>query len=161
MIRQELRQVKIFYLFIVILLALAVSGCSIKLVADYDASTFEEILKVSKKVDRFYGGLLEAQESDRQYSKYTDQWVDIETDIRSLITRNQARPLNEESTKISENILGLWVKYKDNHHGINGYSSGMSKLDRKRFTRLFNAASAAELAKKMDPDDSDVSKASK
>ncbi|HUK06064.1 MAG TPA: hypothetical protein VLV90_13400 [Burkholderiales bacterium] len=144
-----------------LLLALSLGGCAIKLVADYDSVTYEEIIKVGKKVDKFYGDLLEAPAGDRGYKKFSERYVDVETDIRSLVTRNQARALNEESTEISEITLKLWIKYKDQHQSRNAYPDGIAKLDRKRFTRLFASAASAEQAKKLDADDKDPAKDSK
>ena len=134
---------------------LGTNGCVVKFVADYDAVTFEEILRVGKKVDRFYGDLLETAEAERKYTKYSDKYVEIETDIRSLITRNKARAINRESTEIAEIILKLWSKYKESHQRKDAYMNGAAKLDRGRFVRLFNSAAAAEEAKKLDPDDRD------
>jgi hypothetical protein len=138
--------------------ALALCGCQIKLVADYDQPTYEEILRLSKKVDQFYGALLERPEGERAYSQYSAQYVDIESDLRSLVTRNQSRPLNKESTKIAETILELWQKYKSAHKQNGGYKSALANLDRKRFTRLFNAAASAEIAKDTPPEVKDSSK---
>ena len=144
-----------------LLLAFALGGCAVKLVADYDSVSFEEILKVGKKVDKFYGDLLEAKSSDRAYQKFSDRYVEIETDIRSLVTRNTARALNEESTQISEITLSLWLKYKDGHKTKDTYSDGTAKLDRNRFVRLFAAAASAERAKNLDADDKNTAKESK
>jgi hypothetical protein len=144
-----------------LIIGLALAGCSIKLVSDYDSTTFEEIISVGKKVDRFYGDLLESPVNERQYQKYADKYVEIETDLRSLGTRNRARALNSESTQISDIILALWVKYKTNHANNNGYGSGIAKLDRDRFTRLFISAANAETAKKLDAGDKDPTQASK
>ena len=146
---------------VLFVVAFAVNGCAIKLVPDYDGVTFEEIIKVGKKVDRFYGDVLETKSIDRPYQKFSERYVDIETDIRSLVTRNRARALNEESTQISEIVLKLWVKYKDNHKLKDTYSDGNAKLDRNRFIRLFSSAASAEVAKKLDPDDKNAEKDSK
>jgi hypothetical protein len=146
---------------VLFVVAFAVNGCAIKLVPDYDGVTFEEIIKVGKKVDRFYGDVLETKSTDRPYQKFSERYVEIETDIRSLVTRNRARALNEESTQISEIILKLWVKYKDNHKLKDTYSDGNAKLDRNRFIRLFSSAASAEVAKKLDPDDKNAEKDSK
>jgi hypothetical protein len=145
----------------ILIIGLAIAGCSIKLVSDYDSTTFEEVISVGKKVDRFYGDLLESPVNERQYQKYADKYVEIETDLRSLGTRNRARALNSESTQISDIILALWVKYKTNHATNNGYGSGIAKLDRDRFTRLFISAANAETAKKLDASDKDPAQASK
>lgn len=138
----------------VAIIGLAAAGCpTVQFVADYDEATFNEILRVAKAVDRFYGDLLETPEAQRTYAQYSERYVEIETDIRSLWVRNQARPLNEESTRISEIILNLWIKYKAEHQQDKGYGTDEAKLDRNRFSRLFAAAANAELAKKLPADD--------
>lgn len=141
------------YIIVILIGALALGGCSIKLIADYDGTTYEETLSIGKKVDRFYGDLLETPSADRQYKKYADKYVEIETDLRSLYMRNKVRALNSESTEISEIILNLWVKYKANHAAKDGYGDGVAKLDRGRFTRLFMSAANAEYAKKISAQD--------
>src|ERR1041384_1190618 len=85
-----------------------VAGCSVKLIADYDSATLEQILSTGKKVDLFYGKLLETPEKERSYSKYSNQYVEIEVDVRDIVSRNKARELNKESTRISEIILKQW-----------------------------------------------------
>lgn len=150
-----------FARFLAALACLAFAACSIQLVADYDATTYEEILRVGKKVDLFYGHLLEAPEKDRKYSKYSEKYVEIESDLRALYMRSKSRPLNQESTEISRITLDLWVKYKQAHQNRDAYSSGIAKLDRGRFQRLFGSAADAEAAKKLDPGDRDSDKDSR
>jgi hypothetical protein len=139
--------------FTILLVGLVLAGCSIKLAPDYDSATFEEVLRVGKLVDRFYGDLLETPADSRPYAKYADRYVGIETELRSLYVRNNARALNQESTEISEIILTLWIKYKTNHASKNAYKDGVAKLDRARFTRLFISAADAETAKKLGTQD--------
>lgn len=141
------------HLYCVLIVLIAVSGCAIKLVADYDSTTFEEILNVGKKVDRFYGDLLEVPEK-RPYQTFADKYVEIETDLRSLYTRNQARALNQESTRISEIMLQHWVAHKKRHKTDNNYPTAIAELERERFTRLFIAAADAEKAKNLAKEDS-------
>lgn len=152
LIKQRSSNHLVQYLFI-LFAAASLSSCTIKWVADYDSAAFEEILKVGKKIDKFYGDLLETKSDDRAYSKFSAQYVDIETDIQSIVTRNKARALNNESTQISESILKLWVKYKEAHKANNTYSDGKAKLDRARFIRLFAAAAAAERVKDLKAND--------
>jgi len=140
-------------LLLILLTGLALSGCAAKFVADYDSATLEEILRLGKKVDKFYGEMLETPPAERGYAKYSQQYVDVEVDLRSLYVRNKARALNEESTRISEIILNFWIKYKDEHQQTDGYGDGKAQLDRERFTRLFIAAADAETAKKLDAAD--------
>lgn len=144
-----------FWLFTT-LSALALAGCNVKLVDDYDAKTYEEIIRIAKEVDLFYGKLLEQDEAQRSYRTYADQYLQLEAELRSLYIRNKSRPLNNESTQISDSILTLWIKYKTHHKEKDGYSSGNAKLDRKRFTRMFTAAASAESAKNGSADQSDT-----
>jgi hypothetical protein len=148
-------------LVLLTLLLVTASACSVKFVADYDAATFDEILKTGKLVDRFYGDMLEAPEAQRKYATYSARYVEVETDIRSLLTRNKTRPLNTESIKINETILNLWMKYKDNHQKNDTYRTSIARLDRGRFLRLFAAAADAEAAKRLDSDDKNSNKDSK
>ena len=148
-------------LAVLLAFTIALASCAIKLVPDYDSATFEEIIKVAKKVDRFYGDLLETDESARPYQKYSDRYVDIETELRWLQMRNSVRALNQESTQISASILALWIKYKSAHKASNRYSDGVAKLDRNRFNRLFVSAADAEAAKKLPADDRDAGQDSK
>lgn len=152
---------RLLALLVPLVVALATTACSIKLVADYDATAFEEILAVGKKVDKFYGTLLETRANERPYAKFANDYVSMETDIRSMLVRNQARALNSESTQISEIILKLMTKYKDRHRARDTYTDGNAKLDRNRFTRLFASAASAEEAKKLDADEKDAEKESK
>lgn len=134
---------------------LLVQGCSIKLVADYDAELSREIINVSKQVDQFYGDLIETSTVNRSYDKFKDRYIKIEVNIRSLIVQNKARTLNEESISIAEITLEKWLKYKDAHQKNDSYKDTLAKNHRKRFTRLFTAMLVAEEAKKLDTEDSE------
>jgi uncharacterized protein involved in high-affinity Fe2+ transport len=148
-------------LVLALFLSLVASGCAIKLVADYDSAAFEEILATGKKVDKFYGTLIETKPEGRRYAAFSEQYVALEADIRGMVTRNQARALNSESTEISGLILKLFVKYKDLHKKNDNYSDGTAKLDRNRLARMFASAASAEEAKKLSADDKDPEKDSK
>jgi hypothetical protein len=158
---------------------LLLSGC-VNLVADYDAELANETITISKQVDRFYGQLAETNYSLRSYDAFRDRYIEIEVNLRSLVMRNKVRPLNENSIKIAENTLKLWIKYKDAHKqnwekyqealaaveqgeenapqfaATDIYKDGKIKLHRKRFTRMFTALTVAEEAKKMGSDQGDV-----
>lgn len=135
---------------LLILIGFVLSGCSVKLVADHDSKTYEEILRVGKSIDKFYGTLLEVPAASREYQKYSEKYVQLESELRSLYIRNKSRPLNEESTKISESILKLWVKFKGKHKAKNSYKDGNAKLDRNKFVNVFISAASAELAKNIE-----------
>lgn len=125
-----------------------ITGCSIQLIAPYDADTQRSTFDCAKLVDHFYGKLMETDEQSRQYVKFADQYVAIESELNALVLRNKVRKLNTDSTDIAEQILKFWQKYKTRHKKDDTYSTGNAELDRDRFARLFAYAVRAEDAKK-------------
>lgn len=134
-------------LIILGLLTLLLSGCTIRLVADYDAETEKAIFETAKKVDLFYVQLLDTPEDQRQYAAFADSYMTIEADLDSLLLRNKVRPKNEDSIEIVSTTLDLWVKYKNRHQQTNTYTTGNAELDRDKFDRLFSYMARAEKAK--------------
>lgn len=138
--------------------AALLGGCSyLQLIADYDTKTYEETIRIGKEVDLFYGKLIELPPGQRAYAPHSARYVEIEVEIRSLVRRNAARRLNEESQKITRSILGFWERYQAKHKKDDTYPD--ARFDRDRFSRLFNAAAAAEEAKKLSGADRDPDKA--
>ncbi len=131
---------------LVVFVLLFLQGCSI--IAPYDEKTEEAIFNASKLVDQFYGTLQETDADQRKYQKFSERYVLIESELNSLVLRNAVRAMNEDSTDIAERILKLWKKYKERHKKKDSYSTGMARLDRKRFMRMFSYAVRAEGAKK-------------
>jgi hypothetical protein len=138
---------KVKLLFFILLISY--SGCSVKLVSDYDQTTADELIRIAKEVDVFYGTMAELPDTAREYSRFSKDYVEIESDIRSLVIRNKMRPLNEESIKISETILDEFMKYRTKHKEENIYKDTLIKLHRNRLLRLFTAMSVAEQAKQI------------
>jgi len=139
-------------LILIIVLALLLEGCRVTLVPDYDDSIAQEILKTAKRVDMFYLDMLETTDNengDRAYNKMVDSYVEIEVELASLLSKNKIRPLNENSIRICEITLELWVKYKEEHKEDNELSDGLIKLNRLTFNDLFYAMLVAEKAKEI------------
>jgi hypothetical protein len=128
------------------LLALASAGC-LQLIAPYDDQTVRDIFAAARAVDQFYGELLEAPAGKRQYALFSERYVQIESDLRALVLRNEVRPLNEESTEIAGNILTLWRRKKERHKLADTYLPGAAALDRDRFADMFKYAAMAEKGK--------------
>lgn len=130
-----------------LLLAGLMSGCTIHYVADYDASVKDETLQIAKKVDLFWGKLLDTPAAQRPYSQFQAQYTEIETDIRGLLMKNQVRPLNDISTKQVSNLLELWIEDRDMHKKDDNFSDFLAQRHRKQFVRVFTAIAKGEDAK--------------
>jgi hypothetical protein len=138
---------RLVYAGFILVCALCV-GCSVKLVADYDAGTAEAILQTAKSVDGFYLRLLDTPENERPYSKFSEHYTTLEVELDGLVVRNRIRALNEESTKIAETTLAKWVQYKKAHKESNAYKDVLAMIHRERFMRLFTAMAVAAEAQK-------------
>ena len=126
---------------------LITGGCKVHFIPDYSAALSQDIVNTAKKVDNFYLTMQEVPAAKRQYDSFSEKYVDIETDLNSLLNRNRVRPLNKELTRITEIALQLWGKYKTEHKTDNALSDGLITLNRKTFNDLFYTMQVAEEAK--------------
>lgn len=137
---------------LLLLSLLAFNSCRVTFVPEYDAGIAQQIENTSKAIDKFYLSMLEttsASDGGRAYSKFAEQYVDIEVELNSLLNKNKIRPLNENSIRICELTLQQWIKYKEEHKKDNSLSDGLIKLNRKTFSDLFYAMQVAEKGKEM------------
>lgn len=91
----------------------------------------EQIEMTSKAVDRFYLFMLETTEGkdrDRAYSNFLKDYMNIEVELNSLLSKNKIRPLNENSAKICEITLELWLKYKTEQKRDDTLNNNVIKL---------------------------------
>jgi hypothetical protein len=141
-----IQRFKTIFCFIV-LLGLMTAGCSLQLVAPFDAATQEQIFQNARQVDQFYTELQDTPEEKRSYATFAPKYREVEAALRSLVLRNKVRKLNEDSTEIAKKILAQWEKCKERHRKLDAYKEAVAGLDRDRFRRLFEYAAGAEGAK--------------
>ncbi len=126
------------------------NACRVSLIPKYDEAIATQVETVSKEVDRFYLMMQETtskENNGRNFEMFATKYVDIEVELNALLNKNKIRPLNENSTRICEITLELWVKYKNEHKTDNTLSDGLIKLNRLTFSDLFYAMLVAEKAK--------------
>lgn len=131
---------------------IALNSCKVTFIPSYDADISKQIENVTKEVDKFYLSMLEitsASNNGRVFSNFAEQYVNIEVELNSLLNKNKIRPLNENSTRICEITVELWIKYKEEHKRDNTLSDGLIKLNRKTFSDLFFAMQVAEKGKEI------------
>ena len=133
--------------FVFALIAFSVAGCAVNFVAEYNAAIQEEIIQTARKVDLFWGELMDTNIGDRQYDNFKDKYNEIETDIRVLLMKNEIRALNEESTKQAKIALDLWMEDRKLHKTNNTFSDFEAQRHRTQYTRIFTAMAKGEEAK--------------
>lgn len=122
-------------------------GCRVQLVSDYDPSTVEAIIQSFKEIDQFYTDILNTSSEKRTFTNYSNSYNTIESNLRVLVLRDSVQPLNTESTQMAQNILNLWLKYKNDHKENNGLKDALIILHRDRFFQMFSAMLVAEKSK--------------
>ncbi len=145
--KKNVNRIVITALIFVVSILFLQTGCRVQLIADYDASAAQDIIHTYKEVDHFYQTMEEVDSTNRTYDRFAGAYDSIESDLRVLVLKNAVRPLNQESTKIAENILSLWQKYRDAHKKNNSYKDALILLHRDRFFENFKAMLVAEQAK--------------
>ncbi|MDR1760946.1 MAG: hypothetical protein LBR55_00705 [Bacteroidales bacterium] len=102
------------FLRVTFLLILSLSACKVMLVPKYDEKIAEQIEAVSKSIDKLYLTMLETS-SERTYSKFAEQYVNIEVELESILLKNKYRKKNSDTIEACESALELFKKYKEAH----------------------------------------------
>jgi hypothetical protein len=142
------------------LLCLLVLACApVQLVADHSSESEKAITDVSASVFVLYDRMIDQKlktvpEAPLPYAPYAEDWGRIESQLRLIVMREGARPLNSESTRISESILRMWQKFRKAHRDTNDYKLKKLEIDQGHLARNLAAALAAEKAKTLaNPDE--------
>jgi hypothetical protein len=143
---------KIYLSFSLIVITVAfLASCRVTLVAPYDSRVSQKIEDIAQKVDKFYLTMLETthdENNEREYSKFVDDYIDVEVELNSLLNMNRIRPLNKESTKNCQIAVDTWVKYKEKHKENNTISNIDIELNRDFLRDLFTVIQIGEEVKK-------------
>ncbi|MBI2486322.1 MAG: hypothetical protein HYW01_05060 [Deltaproteobacteria bacterium] len=100
-----------FSYFVTLMLILAVTGCSVKFVADYDEVTDKSVTELQRKVERFLVDIQRKVGTDEAaYSKHTGFYDEVRVDLSAIRVRAAAREKNE----ITLEQLDLIQKNLDN-----------------------------------------------
>lgn len=130
--------------FISVFIFLTSSGCSTQIIATYDPQIYDEIVNIAYKVDLFLATIQITPKNERQFKKFEKQYIEIEADLNRLLFRNSIRPLNELSTKQTENAIALWKKEIEGHRKKDKVSNLILKRHRKQYQRVFVAMAKGE-----------------
>lgn len=147
MMNALIRRKKVAGLILTAVVLAVTAGCPMRFVADYDSAVVEEIFLISKKVDMFFGKILETSGENREYDNFKNTYIEIEADLRSLLRRNEVRAFNEPTIKQINIALELWQSDKAKHKEKNTVSDFIAKSHRKQFARVFVAMAQGEIAK--------------
>lgn len=97
-------------------LLLALSSCvSVQLVPDYSEAIENQIIETQKQNERLYINLLELPESKRTYETVSEEYLEIESDINSILFQYQAQEKSEDFVKMTKQLKDNFLQYKKEH----------------------------------------------
>lgn len=134
-------------LVLLLVTVLALPGCAVRFIADYDARTEEAIHEMAREIDGFYLRLQDLPEADRAYDPFAEDYQRIEAQARALVRRNRVRELNQDSTRIAELFLELWQDSRAAHRSSGTYGDFDLEEDWTELQNVLSYALQAEGAK--------------
>ena len=132
----------------ILALALAVSGCSIKLISSYDETTDKTVTALQKKTEAHLVAL-EAVEGlpDCKYDKHKQFYDEAKVDVSAIAVRAAAIPKNEITTEQTV-LLSSSLDSLEKLHKIACLTKDQIKPLRTQFNSSFTAILKLELAKR-------------
>jgi PBP1b-binding outer membrane lipoprotein LpoB len=133
---------------VVLALALAVSGCSIKLISSYDETTDKTVTALQKKTEAHLVAL-EAVEGlpECKYEKHKQFYDEAKVDVSAIAVRAAAIPKNDITTEQTV-LLSSSLDNLEKLHKIACLSKDQIKPLRTQFNSSFTAILKLELAKR-------------
>ena len=127
---------------------LALSGCTVKLIADYDPKTDEAITQLQRKFETFFVNLESQVGTEKaNYDNHLDFYKEIKVDVSAIKLRASAIPENEitlnQVALLEENIGLLEEFHKDGITDVAGI-----EVPRDDFNTALSNILKLELAKR-------------
>jgi len=115
----------------------------------YDAAIEEQIVNTAKLNDRLYLQMKEETGSNRTYNKYSGKYLDIESEINSILLKNQARKQSHDLIVIINNLKTLFTQFKEKHKQDNTVGDADIKLNQLQIAAAWKALLVAERGLKL------------
>ncbi|MBN3492613.1 hypothetical protein [Vibrio neptunius] len=123
------------------------SGCTLRLVAPYDPQTVQQAQSIERDIDYLYLSLQALPESERRYREFSEQYLNIDVNVRGLERRQQRREQNQETIKQAQTLVQFWQQDMRAHKKKQTLSDFLIKRRIDQYERLIDALIRGELAK--------------
>jgi uncharacterized Fe-S radical SAM superfamily protein PflX len=97
-------------------LLISLSSCiSVKLVPDYSEAIENQIIETQKQNEKLYIELLEMPEDKRTYFSISKEYLEVESNINSILFQYQTREKKDDFVKMGRNLKDNFMQYKKEH----------------------------------------------
>jgi hypothetical protein len=95
---------------------ISLSSCvSVKLVPDYSEAIESQIIETQKQNEKIYIELLEQSEDKRTYASVSKEYLEVESNINSILFQYQTREKKEDFVKMGKILKDNFMQYKKEH----------------------------------------------
>jgi hypothetical protein len=97
-------------------LLISLSSCiSVKLVPDYSEAIESQIIETQKQNEKLYIELLDLPEEKRTYVSVSKEYLEVESNINSILFQYQTREKKDDFVKMGKNLKDNFMQYKKEH----------------------------------------------
>ena len=133
---------------LVVVFILMLGSCRVTLVPEYSAQLEEQIAKTAKATDKLYIDMADVAEQGRTYEKYRERYNEIESEINSIMLKNEARPKNTDFLVINRNLKAAFEEAKNYHKENSTLKNGEIKAYQASLAGFWKPLYIAEIALK-------------
>lgn len=120
--------VKLQHIFQVLFILVLLIGCRVQFVPEYSATIYDQIVNGAKANDKLYLSMIASGENPIPYSKYSEGYVEIATEINSIRLKNLQREKNGSMLAIIDTLRNNFQRYENEHKG-NDISPGEARVN--------------------------------
>ncbi len=133
---------------LIVVFILMLGSCRVTLVPEYSAQLEEQIAKTAKATDKLYIDMADVAEQGRTYEKYRERYNEIESEINSIMLKNEARPKNTDFLVINKNLKAAFQEAKNYHKENSTLKNGEIKAYQASLAGFWKPLYIAEIALK-------------
>jgi hypothetical protein len=104
-------------------------SCRVVLVPEYSSELEAQIVQGAKLNDKLYIDLLNANPDKRSFQLYAGKYAEVESEIHSILLKNETRKKNNDMLVIIRNLDSAFVEYKNQHKSQDRLSDGEIKVN--------------------------------
>lgn len=110
-----LKKQRVLFYSLILVPAIFFAGCRVSFVPAYDAALQIQIENAAKATDMMYLQLMSSPDSLKNYNHYLDDYLNIETDINSILLKNEVRPNATDIVASIKILKDYFIKAKEDH----------------------------------------------
>lgn len=138
---------KVFFVLLAII-SVAVSSCRVQLVPEYSSDIETQITNAAKMTDMLYLEIMDASADKKNYDLYADKYLAIETEINSILLKDQARPKAQDLVASVQKLHDYFVKAKEDHKNRNVLNNAELLIYNEQLKALWKPVLVEEMALK-------------